>query len=467
MRYEEFLESKKRKAETSGFEYPKGKMCQSLFEWQRDIVSWSLKKGRSAIFADCGLGKTAMQLQWAAAVVERENRPVLIVCPLAVAEQTKREAEKFGFENVRVVRDGEKIIDGINITNYEILDHFDASVFCGVVLDESSILKNFNGKTRTEIIEMFESTPYKLSCTATPAPNDFMELGNQAEFLNVMSRTEMLATYFVHDGGDTSKWRLKGHAQSAFWEWLATWAVVMTNPRDLGYDGSGFDLPEMQTIEHVVKADVNIIDDNFSLFADIAQTLNDRRGARRDSLERRCRVAADLIGQNPDEQWLVWCDLNSEADELKRIIPNAVEVRGTDTPEYKAAMLNGFTIGDVRVLVSKPSIAGWGLNWQNCHNMIFVGLSDSYEMMYQAIRRCWRFGQDHKVSVHIITSEAEGAVKDNIDRKEKQAAVMISEMVQHTKEILEQEIRGTERISIPYDPKIEMAIPSWLIGETA
>lgn len=465
--YEKFLQGKKRAATSSGFEYAKEKMCEKLFEWQKDIVFWSLKKGRSAIFADCGLGKTLMQLQWAKAVAETEKRPVLIVCPLAVAEQTKRESEKFGFENVRVVRDMKSVAEGTNITNYEILEHFDASAFCGVVLDESSILKNFNGKTRTEIIEMFEATPYKLSCTATPAPNDFMELGNQSEFLNVMSRTEMLATYFVHDGGETSKWRLKGHAQDAFWEWLATWAVVMTNPRDLGYDGSGFDLPEMRTVEHIVKNDVNVVDGNFSLFADVAQTLNDRRGARRDSLESRCNVAARLISEKPDEQWLVWCDLNAEADQLKKDIPNAIEVRGTDTTEYKAKMLNGFTVGEVRVLISKPSIAGWGLNWQNCHNMIFVGLSDSYEMMYQAIRRCWRFGQQKAVSVHIITSEAEGAVKDNIDRKERQSALMITEMVRHTKEILEQEIRGTQRNSIPYNPKCEMIIPSWLKGDVA
>lgn len=461
--YDEFLETKRIAAVSCGFEKPKSEMCDQMFEWQKDIVYFALRKGRCALFEDCGLGKTVQSLEWAQSVSDHTNMPVLIVCPLAVAEQTKREGEKFGFP-VAVIRDKTQVQNGINVTNYEMLNHFDADVFGGVVLDESSILKNYSGKMRTEIIEMFRNTPYKLSCTATPAPNDYMELGNQSEFCGVMTRTEMLATYFIHDGGETSKWRLKGHGKDKFWEWLATWAVVMTNPRDLGYDGEGFDLPELRTIQHTVKSEDNIIDDNFSLFANVAQTLNDRRSARRNSLEGRCAVAADLIAHNPDEQWLVWCDLNAEADELKRIIPNAVEVRGTDAPEQKAQNLNGFTVGSVRTLISKPSIAGFGLNWQNCHNMIFVGLSDSYEMMYQAIRRCWRFGQEHDVDVHIITSEAEGAVKDNIDRKERQAALMVAEMVQHTKEILEEEIRGTQRNSIPYDPQEEMIVPEWLVS---
>lgn len=464
MDYADFLESKRQKAISSGFEKPKSEMNKNLFEWQKDIDFWALKKGRAALFEDCGLGKTIQQLEWAQSVHEHCNKPVLIVSPLAVAEQTKREGQKFGYA-VNVVREQSQIVNGINITNYEILDHFDASTFCGVVLDESSILKNFTSKTRTEIIELFAETPYKLSCTATPAPNDYMELGNQAEFCGVMSRTEMLATFFVHDGGDTSKWRLKGHAQDAFWEWLATWAVVLTNPADLGYSGNGYNLPELETVEHVVKYDVNLVGDQFSFFAEIAQTLNERRSARKNSIYDRCQIAADLIAEKPDEQWLVWCDLNAESEELTRMIPNSVEIRGSDTPKDKTDRLNGFTVGDVRYLVTKPSIAGWGLNWQNCHNMIFVGLSDSYEMMYQAIRRCWRFGQKQKVTVHIVTSEAEGAVKSNIDRKEKQAAFMTAEMVKHTKAILERDIRGTVKITIPYNPQVEMIIPKWLRSE--
>lgn len=461
--YQRFLQSKKQIAVSSGFEKPKEQMCKAMFEWQKDIVYWALRKGRCALFEDCGLGKTIQSLEWAKSVSEHTKKPVLIVCPLSVAEQTKREGKKFGF-SVSVVRDQSQVIDGINVTNYEMLDHFDASVFGGVVLDESSILKNYTGKMRTEIIEKFHYTPYKLSCTATPAPNDFMELGNQAEFCGVMSRTEMLATYFIHDGGDTSKWRLKGHAQSAFWEWLATWAVVLTKPGDLGYDNTGYDLPELITEQVTIRYEENIIDDNYSFFADVAQTLNERRNARRNSLEDRCKAALNLIEEDPEEQWLVWCDLNAEADELKRIIPDNIEVRGSDDIEVKAERLNRFTIGEAKRLIVKPSIAAFGLNWQNCHNMIFVGLSDSFEMMYQAIRRCWRFGQEYPVNVYIITSEAEGAVKENIERKEKQAAQMVAEMVQHTREILEEEIRGTERITIPYNPQIDMEIPTWLMS---
>lgn len=289
-----------------------------------------------------------------------------------------------------------------------------------------------------------------------------MELGNQAEFCGVMSRAEMLATYFIHDGGETSKWRLKGHAKDKFWEWVATWAVVLQNPSDLGYEGGGYVLPEMRTIEHIVRSDKNVVDGNFSLFPGLAKTLSERRNARMASIAQRCQAAADLVRTAPDEQWLVWCDLNAESDALSLAIPGAIEVRGSYSLEDKAKSLRGFTVGDVRILVTKPSIAGWGLNWQNCHNMIFVGLSDSYEMMYQAIRRCWRFGQKSEVNVHIIISEEEGNVKRNIDRKERQSAEMTAEMVRHTKEILECDIRGTRRISIPYNPKVEMIVPEWL-----
>lgn len=462
--YEEFLESKRQMAVSSGFKVNPKTLNKNLYPFQKDIVIWALKKGRAALFEDCGLGKAIQSLEWSRNVVKHTKKPVLYVCPLSVAEQTKREAEKFGIPDVKVVRDQSQIILGTNVTNYEMLDHFDASVYGGVVLDESSILKSFTGKIRTQIIDMFAYTPYKLSCTATPAPNDFMELGNQCEFLGVMSRTEMLSTYFIHDGGETSKWRLKGHAQDKFWEWLATWAVVMTNPSDLGYDGSNYILPPLTTIQHTVKYEENMIGDNYSMFADIAQTLNDRRAARRNSISDRCKLAAELIAQNPNDQWVIWCDLNSEADELQNVIPDAVEVRGTDDPDYKVTMLNNFSLGKVKYLITKGSIAGLGLNWQNCHHEIFVGLSDSFETMYQSIRRCWRFGQEYPVDVHIITSEAEGAVKDNIDRKEKQAALMVAEMVKHTKEILEEEIRGTTRISIPYNPQVEMVVPEWLVS---
>lgn len=458
MNYDEFLHSKQRIQPACGFDRPKDQMNPMMFEWQKDITRWAIRKGRAALFEDCGNGKTIQQLEFCQAVGEHTGMPTLIVAPLTVAEQTKREAEKFGYR-ANICRTKKDVCNGINITNYEMLEHFDADVFGGVVLDESSILKNCMGKVRNQIIEMFRDVPYRLSCTATPSPNDYMELGNQVEFLGIMSRTEMLATYFTHDGSNTSQWRLKGHAEDRFWEWVATWAVVITCPGDLGYPNDGYILPELMMKEHLVEASTSMDD---GMFGWVARTLTERRDARRMSLQERCRKAAELVAAEPVEQWVVWCDLNDESELLTRLIPGAVEVRGSDKPDEKAKALRAFSDGSVRYLVTKPSIAGFGMNWQNCHNMIFVGLSDSYEAMYQAIRRCYRFGQKLPVNVHIVTSAAEGAVKSNIERKEAQAETMKRNMVQHTKKILEQDIRGTVRVVIPYDPRVDMRIPEWL-----
>lgn len=456
--YEEFLHGKQRIPPACGFDKPKGLMNPLMFEWQKDIVRWALRKGRAALFEDCGNGKTIQQLEFSHAVSEKTGKPVLIVAPLTVNEQTKREAEKFGYA-ATLCRTQSDVRPGINITNYEMLNHFDASTFGGVVLDESSILKNCMGKVRTQIIEMFADVPYRLSCTATPSPNDYMELGNQVEFLGIMSRTEMLATYFTHDGSNTSQWRLKGHAENRFWEWVATWAVVLTCPGDLGYPNDGYILPELVMHEHLVEVKGDSED---GLFNRVAQTLTERREARRNSLQERCEKAAELVAADPDEQWVIWCDLNDESGTLASLIPGSVEVRGSDKPEDKAKALRDFADGSIRHLVTKPSIAGFGMNWQQCHKMIFVGLSDSYEAMYQAIRRCYRFGQSLPVHVHIITSAAEGAVKANVERKEAQAEFMKRNMAKHTKEILEQDIRGTVRIVIPYNPQMDMLIPAWL-----
>ena len=433
-----------------------------MFEWQKDITRWALRKGRAALFEECGNGKTIQQLEFADQVAKREGMPVLIVAPLTVGAQTLREAQKFGY-SAAICRTQDDVTPGINITNYEMLQHFDGRSFAGVVLDESSILKNYTGKMRNQIIEMFKDTPYRLSCTATPSPNDYMELGNQVEFLGIMSRTEMLATYFIHDGSDTGKWRLKGHAEDRFWEWVSTWAVVLTCPGDLGYPNDGYILPSLNMTEHIVEVKS---DGEYSLFGcEIAKTLTERRDARRASLRDRCEQAAEIIAQNPDDQGVCWGDLNAESELLAEFIPNSEEVRGSDKPDAKEDALMRFANGALRVLITKPSIAGFGMNWQQCHNMIFVGLSDSYEQMYQAIRRCYRFGQKRPVNVHIVTSAAEGAVKANVERKEQQAAEMKRNMVQYTKEILRKDIRGQERIVIPYDPQIVMIVPDWVISE--
>lgn len=462
MRYEDFLAGKQHIPPSCGFEVDKPAMNIHMFEWQKDITRWALRKGRAALFEECGNGKTIQQLEFADQVAKREGMPVLIVAPLTVGAQTLREAQKFGY-SAEICRTQADVTPGINITNYEMLQHFDGRSFAGVVLDESSILKNYTGKMRNQIIEMFKDTPYRLSCTATPSPNDYMELGNQVEFLGIMSRTEMLATYFIHDGSDTSKWRLKGHAEDRFWEWVSTWAVVLTCPGDLGYPNDGYILPPLNMTEHIVEVKS---DGEYSLFGcEIAKTLTERRDARRASLRERCEQAAEIIAKNPDEQWVCWCDLNAESELLAEFIPNSEEVRGSDKPDAKEDALMRFANGSLRVLITKPSIAGFGMNWQQCHNMIFVGLSDSYEQMYQAIRRCYRFGQKRPVNVHIVTSAAEGAVKANVERKEQQAAEMKRNMVQYTKEILRKDIRGQERIVIPYDPQIAMIVPDWVISE--
>lgn len=467
MEYRRFLESKKIIVKSSGFDLDKNKLNPKLFEWQKDVVYWALKKGKAALFEGCGLGKTPQQLEWGNQVYKRTGGNVLLLAPLAVSKQTKREGIKFGIDT-HICRTQADVKQGINITNYEMLDHFDPDKFRGIVLDESSILKSFSGKIRNKIIDAFKDTPYRLSCTATPAPNDYMELGNQSEFLGVMSRAQMLSTFFVHDGGNTSKWRLKGHAEEKFWEWVASWAVVLGKPSDLGYEDGDFILPKLSMHEHVVESSGTIKTKagQLSLFPHVAQTLSERREARRNSMDGRVQKAAELVNRSSG-QWLVWCDLNAESEMLTKAIKGAVEVKGSDKNKHKENAMIKFAKGGIRVLVTKPSIAGWGMNWQSCHNMIFVGLSDSYEMLYQAIRRCWRYGQEHKVNVHIVIGEQEGAVKANIERKERDYQQMFDEMVKHTQKILAEEVHGTKRVSEKYRADKNMKIPQWLKGEIA
>jgi len=422
----------------------------ALYPFQRDIVRWALAKGRAAIFADCGLGKTAMQLEWGQRICQERGGSVLILAPLAVSTQTVAEGMKFGVP-VKLCESAEDVVPGINITNYEKLDKFKGRSFVGVVLDESSILKSFTGKVRNQVIDFFSNTPFRLACTATPAPNDFMELGNHSEFLGIMSYSEMLAMFFVHDGGQTSKWRLKGHAQDVFWHWMGSWAVVLDSPATLGYSPEGYDLPELRVHE--------IIADGGEPTGE-ALSLTERRKARKETLSLRCAAAADLVNSS-DEQWLVWCDLNAESEELTKLINGAVEVKGSDKAEHRGSAMMGFSMGLHHCLVTKPSIAGFGMNWQQCHNMIFTGLSDSYEQYYQAVRRCWRFGQTQPVDVYIIISSREGCVKENIERKERDCAQMHAAMIAQTKEITKKELQSTCRIATPYCPASTMSLPQW------
>lgn len=451
MEYRNFINSKAISVIAKGFDVDKSELNSKLFEFQQDIVRWALGRGKAAIFADCGDGKTAMQLEWADQIRRRTGGNVIVVAPLAVASQTQLEGIKFGISVNICASQSDVRSDMVNITNYEKLEKFTADEFVAVVLDESSILKSFSGKIRNQIISMFGKTPYKLACTATPAPNDYMELGNHSEFLNIMTRAEMLAMYFVHDGGETSKWRLKGHAEDLFWKWLATWCVVMDDPKKLGYDISGYDLPRLSV--HQIIADGDTITNE-------VLSLTERRTARRESAEDRCRAAADLVNKS-SENWLVWCDLNDEAWRLHRLIDNSVNVQGSDTPEFKSKSMLDFAEGKLKCLITKPKIAGYGMNWQNCHNMIFVGLSDSFEAYYQAVRRCWRFGQANDVNVYIIISAREGAVKDNIERKQAENERMKLHLIDLTRDITKRELKAQCRISTPYNACLEMQLPNW------
>lgn len=449
MQYEEFLQNKTVSDAPTGVQTPP-QLNGLLFDFQRDIVRWALRRGRAAIFADCGMGKTAMQLEWANRVSEYTGGNVLILAPLAVSSQTVRECAKFGID-VKYCRSQEQVSSGITITNYEMLGKFNADHFAGVVLDESSILKSYTGKIRNEIIDAFKNTGFRLACTATPAPNDHMELGNHAEFLGVMSRAEMLSMFFVHDGGETQKWRIKGHAQNDFWRWVASWAVMIRKPSDLGYDDAGFILPPIEIKHHVVKK--GEAPDGF-LFPVEALTLQERQQERKATVDKRAKLAAE-IANNTNGPCLVWCNLNDESAAAKHLIDGAVEVKGSDKNEHKESAMLGFSDGSVKTLVTKPSIAGFGMNWQHCDTMIFLGLSDSYEQFYQAVRRCWRFGQSKKVTVHVVTAETEGAVVKNIERKETDADRMASEMVKYMADINTDEIHGTTRQTVDYARGVE------------
>ena len=459
--YDDFLAKKFRSAAAVGF--AAGDLHPRLFPHQIDLVRWATRKGRAAIFADTGLGKTAMQLEWARLVVAHSGRPVLIVAPLAVTAQTAREGRTMGID-VHVSRDG-KMRDGINAINYDRLHLIeDASAFGGVVLDESSILKSYDGAMRAMIIEQFIATPFRLACTATPAPNDWTELGNHAEFMGVCSRTEMLATYFCHDGGETSVWRLKGHAQSDFWRWVASWGAVVRMPSDLGHDDAGYALPPMTWTDHRVDVDTQMAHDAGLLFLGSVVALDEQRAVRRSTLVARVAAVAEIVSREPGEPWLIWCELNDESDALAASIPGSVVVQGADTPEEKAERMVGFADGKYRVLISKPKICGFGMNFQRCARMAFVGPSHSYEMTYQAVRRCWRFGQSRPVHVHVVASTADGAIVANYRRKEADAKTMQASMVVAMSEVVRAEVSGTARVTDGYAPDVSMVVPEWLFG---
>ena len=432
-----------------------------LFPHQRALTQWALRRGRAAIFADTGLGKTRMQLAWANAVNEVEHHDILILAPLAVAAQTVEEGRALGV-NVTHCRDDADVRPGINITNYERLHRFDSERFGAVVLDESSCIKHHDSKTLRRLMDAFCHASFKLCATATPAPNDWTELGTHAEFLGVCTRTEMLSEFFVHDGGETQVWRLKGHARNQFWRWVASWGAMVRSPADLGYDASGYQLPPLHVHEHIVESTQNAIG---MLFPLEAQTLSERRDARRSSLDARVAACAATVAATPNESWVVWCDLNAEGDALTKAITGAVQVAGADDIDVKEDRLLGFARGDFNVLVTKSSIAGWGSNWQHCAHMAFVGVTDSFEAYYQAVRRAWRFGQKRPVNVHVFASEAEGAVVANLRRKERDALAMAESLTAETRDAVRDQVIGTTRYTNNYDARRRIATPSWLTTE--
>lgn len=416
MEYSEFLKTKEKSFISSGFEIKENDLNDNLFDFQRHIVKIALNKGRFAIFADCGLGKTLMQLSWSEAVYNHTEKPVLILAPLAVVQQTKDEALKFGIDQ-----------NSFEITNYEQLKNIDVSVYSGVVLDESSILKGRDGKLSRLIIETFENTPYKLACTATPSPNDHMELGQHSEFLGAMTYLEMLAMFFVHDGGETSKWRLRKHATDDFWKYVCTWSISLDNPKTLGYNSEGYDLPEIEYIEHIIPVENN----TNTLFGDVAVSATDLHKDLKRSFEDRILKTVELIKKEYGQS-IIWTLKNDEATELNKVVDGSVNVQGSDKPEVKAKNLNGFAKNEFDNLITKTSIASFGMNYQQCNNMIFTSYDFKFEAFYQAVRRCYRFGQKNKVTVHLLVPESQVNVRKSILEKEAKHKEMIRQMANYS-----------------------------------
>ena len=436
--YLQFLQRKQKTHVNSGFEISEDALNGHLFDFQKFIVKRALKAGKYAIFADCGLGKTLMQLEWARQVFIKTQKPVLILAPLAVAGQTIKEGDKFGI-NVEKY----DAISPIQICNYEQLENIDCSIFAGIVLDESSILKNFEGQTKKLIIDSFKNTPYKLACTATPSPNDPMELGNHSEFLDVMSRNEMLAMYFVHDGGETAKWRLKGHAIKLFYQFVGSWAIMLNKPADIGFAMDGYNLPTLNLIEKEIKTKKR---DNGLLFNDaIISATNFNQELRLTKIER-LDEAVKIVNES-EENFIIWIKQNEEGELLKRLIPDAIEVKGSDSPEYKEKMLLGFANNEFRVLITKTKIAQFGLNYQNCRNQIFASLDFSFEGLYQAIRRSYRFGQKNEVNIFLITTDTMKNVNESINQKQKQFEIMQNEM----SNAINENLNGSKMTMANYD----------------
>lgn len=457
--YEMFLERKMQIGNSYGFSPTF--IPDMTFDFQRAIIQWAIEKGRCGIFADCGLGKSLIELTFAQNVVEKTNGNVLLLTPLAVGIQMQKEADKFGIESYRS-RDG-KIHGKITITNYEQLKHFDAADFSSVICDESSILKNFNGKIKHEINIFMRKIPYRLLATATAAPNDFIELGTSSEALGYLGYMDMLSKFFVNDQNncatnrrgrftEETKWRLKGHAHDSFWRWITSWSRAIRFPSDIGYSDDGYILPELKIIDHELNVDGRKVEGILPGMIQPAVGLKEQRDERRATIKDRCEKAAEIV-MNHDDYSVVWCNLNDEGDLLEKIIDGAIQVSGRDSDEAKEEKLIAFSSGEINKLITKPKIGAWGLNWQHCNHVVFFP-THSYEQYYQAIRRCWRFGQKRKVSVDMIYTQGDENMIKNLKRKERQAAEMFDRLVA--------EMNNSLSISSSkiYNKKTE--VPSWV-----
>jgi superfamily II DNA or RNA helicase len=453
--YSEFLATKLQTLKPVGISCEDSEISPQAFEFQKYLIKLALSKGRFGIFAGTGLGKSLLSLNWANILSNQLGINVLVLAPLGVAKQTVNEAKKFGIV-AKYAANQSEVEKGITVTNYERLENFDTNFFDGVVLDESSILKSYTSSTRNQIIELFANTSYKLSCSATPSPNDFMELGNQAEFLGIMSRTEMLSMFFEHDGGDTSKWILKHHAKKGFWEWVNSWGIMLNHPRDIGFNQPGYDLPPLNYTSHKVTTKI-VLDASRLIQAD-AKGLSEQRKVRKESLIDRCQKALEIIQNNSEvNPWLIWCETNEESKLLSEIIPNSIEVKGSDSQKVKEQVAEEFAAGSLPILITKPSIFGYGMNWQACCDCIYIGLTHSQESFYQSVRRLWRFGQQNEVNVHIIQHQLEGQIERNLKRKEKEATEMLQGMVNASRD-------AAGRVSKNIQQQ-KVIIPKWLKTE--
>ena len=454
--YAKFLESKTLRAKQRGMKRVPA-LAPHLFPFQRHVVEFSLRAGASGCFLDTGLGKTEVQLEFCQKAIEATNKPALIWTPLAVAQQTKKRADRWGYE-ARVIRDQSEVGPGINICNYDRRDSIDPGAFAIVSCDEASILKSFTGKTTRALIEAHKGARFKLVATATPAPNDHMELGNYGEFLEIMAANEMLSRFFINDTSTASQqWRLKGHAVNSFWDWMASWARMAEKPSDLGDSDDGFILPPFETIRHRA-ADSAITRDLSDMFGAPALSATNLHDVKRQTIGARAEACAGAVAGDPSESWLIWCDTDYEADALKAAIPDAAEVRGSHSIDRKEETIEAFSSGQISKLIAKPSMCGFGLDWSHCARMAFVGRSYSYETFYQAVRRCWRFGQTRALKVHLIVAEGESEISRVIDRKSGDHVSMKAAMRSAM-------LRATGRSSAtktPYLPNQKTRLASWI-----